>query len=208
MLGHYLNHWDGGEYGRELVDGDVHGLTADRLDCTRQQAKTFAYATLYGASPRGKSANKMATDMGKPVKWVGRMLTRFAESVPGLQELTAALNAACRPHPKNRSLSCIRALDGYPLVVRSKHAVINTLLQSAGALCAKKWAVEVDAMLPHGVYIMAHVHDEMQISCPESLVDEVARVVEDATDAVTAHFGLHVPLASECVVGRSWQETH
>ena len=211
LLGHYLHHWDGGAYGRELINGDVHQLTADRLDCTRPQAKTFAYATLYGAGPKGKSAHKMAADMDRPVSWVGKMLKQYIESVPGLAELTERLNESCAPHPKSRALSRIRALDGYPLVVRSKHAVVNTLLQAAGALCAKHWTVELDYLLDAELpdaRIVAFVHDELQVSCPEGTVVGLTQAVRRATHSTTERFGLNVPLASECTVGLSWQETH
>ena len=50
MLAHFLAKWDGGEYADVILNGDIHtyNQSAAGLD-TRDQAKTFIYATLYGA---------------------------------------------------------------------------------------------------------------------------------------------------------------
>ena len=40
---------DGGEYGRELLSGDIHQINADKLGISRSHMKTVQYATLYGS---------------------------------------------------------------------------------------------------------------------------------------------------------------
>lgn len=75
----------------------------------------------------------------------------------------------------------IPALDGGRLYVRSPHSALNTSLQSAGALIAKRWGVEMNNILQYeyeavhgwdGDYVMmAMIHDEYQfaINVPEVL---------------------------------------
>ena len=53
--------------------------------------------------------------------------------------------------------------------IRSPHAALNTLLQSAGALVCKQWLLEMDKLFQErklDVQFHAWVHDEVQLSCP------------------------------------------
>ena len=50
MLAHYLAFYDGGEYAKTVIEGDIHSLNQEAAGLeTRDQAKTFIYAFLYGA---------------------------------------------------------------------------------------------------------------------------------------------------------------
>lgn len=46
----------------------------------------------------------------------------------------------------------IKGLDGRKVHVRSPHAALNTLLQSAGGLICKKWIIEWDRLMEHYGY--------------------------------------------------------
>ena len=43
---------DNGEYGRMILEGDIHQMNADNLGISRDQAKTVQYAMLYGSGDR------------------------------------------------------------------------------------------------------------------------------------------------------------
>ena len=75
-----------------------------------------------------------------------------------------------RTHKSNEKLDatrCLIGLDGRLLHIRSPHAALNTLLQSAGALICKKWVCILEKNLREAGYkhgwdgdfaLMAWVH--------------------------------------------------
>ena len=65
---------------------------------------------------------------------------------------------------KNRGY--LLGLDKRQLPIRSDHAALNVLLQSAGALLSKKWVELIDTELTKqnlDARIIVRVHDEVQI---------------------------------------------
>ena len=50
----------------------------------------------------------------------------------------------------------IKGLDGRLVPVRSKHAALNTLLQSAGAIICKQWVVEMHSLLSNSEKKASH----------------------------------------------------
>ena len=72
----------------------------------------------------------------------------------------------------------LRSLDGRRVKIRSAHSALNTLLQSAAGVISKKWICLVDtALRDEGLddrtYMVAWVHDEIQIACKQGLEDHV-----------------------------------
>lgn len=206
-LAHFMAKWDDGKYGEVLLTGDIHSMNQEAAGLeTRPQAKTFIYAYLYGAGDEkiGKIVGAGAAE-GKKLK------ARFLAKTPALKRLKEAVqDAARRGH--------LVGLDGRLVHVRSAHAALNTLLQSAGAIICKKWLVILEERL--GVYGFKHgwdgdyafcawSHDEVQIACR---TPELATVIADfATKAVEEagrYFRFRCPLAGEAKVGQHWGETH
>ena len=202
MLAHYMAAYDGGRYGKEVVDGDVH--TANQLAAgleTRNQAKTFIYAFLYGAGPE-----KIGSIVGKGAKHGKLLKERFLEKTPALAALIRDVQRAA-----NRGY--LVGLDGRRLHIRSAHAALNTLLQSAGALVCKQWMVEVDAMLTqrrwsHEVHQVAWVHDECQFECDSQIADEFGKKAVDCITKAGEFFDIKLQLTGEYKVGKNWAETH
>jgi DNA polymerase I-like protein with 3'-5' exonuclease and polymerase domains len=106
-------------------------------------------------------------------------------------------------------------LDGRRLHIRSAHAALNTLLQSAGALIAKQATVFAYQELCRRGYVfgrdfafVAHVHDEMQVDSREAISDEVGEVLVNSMRACTEHFNFRCPIDGEYKIGNNWKETH
>ena len=197
MLAHYMN--DGG-YTNEILNGDIH--TTNQLACgvdTRSQAKTFIYAFLYGAGDE-----KIGSIVGGG-SGIGRKLkSQFLENTPTLRELRERVSMASRR-------GYLYALDGRRVKVRSEHAALNTLLQSAGAvvmkkaLClvdeyAKKWGIDYK--------FVANVHDEIQVEVREEQAERFGQLAVSCMEAAGIHFKLNCPLAGEFKIGDNWSETH
>lgn len=202
MLGHFMSQFDNGKYAKEVVEGDVH--TANQLAAgldTRNQAKTFIYAFLYGAGPA-----KIGSVVGKGAKHGKLLKERFLSQTPALAKLIRAVQQAA-------GRGYLVGLDGRHLRIRSDHAALNTLLQSAGALVCKQWMVEVEQMLTqkqwlHKIQQSAWVHDECQFDCDPDIADEFGKLAVECISKAGAFFSLKVPLTGEYKVGRNWAETH
>lgn len=205
-LAHYMAKWDGGKYGEILLGGDIHteNQKAAGLD-TRPQAKTFIYAFLYGAGD-GKIGSIVGGDAG-----AGRKLKqKFLRSLPALGRLVEAVQGAAKR-------GYLIGLDGRRVHVRSSHAALNTLLQSAGAIVCKQWLVfledHLSSKFKHGwdgdYAFCAWSHDEVQIACraPE-IATYVAKVAPEMVAKAGEHFNFRCPLAGESKVGTSWADTH
>jgi DNA polymerase I len=110
----------------------------------------------------------------------------------------------------------LRGLDGRILHVRSAHAALNTLLQSAGAIQMKQGLVLLDKALQeeHGLTPGVHyefvgnIHDEWQIEVDEDKAHLVGQVAANAIRLAGEHLNFRCPLAGNYEVGKNWAETH
>jgi len=197
-LAHYMQDED---YTQELLNGDIHTKNQNAAGLeTRSQAKTFAYATLYGAGPA-----KIGSIVGGGAKEGQQLLDNFLNNTPKLATLISKVK---RLHNKYGYLT---GLDGRRVMTRSDHSALNTLLQSCGAIIAKQWCVTLhDKIREHKLdaKLVAFVHDELQFDCSAedaNLLGELA--VESAAEAGTI-LGFRVPVGAEYAVGMNWKDTH
>jgi len=206
-LAHYMSRYDGGKYGKEILEGDIH--TANQLAAglqTRPQAKTFIYGFLYGAGNE-----KIGEIIGKGKKEGGQIKKRFLAKTPALKKLTDAIKLRLETQQGEKS---INGLDGRIIPIRHPHAALNTLLQSAGAIVCKYWYATIEKMIrakgytTEEVSIVAFVHDEVQIIVKEGLEDDIGAITKEAIKKTEQHYNFKCPLDSEFDVGRSWAETH
>ena len=163
--------------------------------------KTFIYGFLYGAGNA-----KIGSIIGKGSREGGKIKTKFLDSLPALSRLINGVQKAAER-------GYLKGLDGRHIHVRAKFAALNTLLQGAGALVCKQWAVEFDeAIKAKGwssrVQTVANVHDEFQIEVDEDIAEEVATICIDAIKTAGKHFNLRVPLDGDANIGTNWKETH
>ncbi len=206
-LAHYMSRYDGGKYGKEILEGDIHTANQNAAGlATRPQAKTFIYGFLYGAGNA-----KIGEIIGKGAKEGGLIKKRFLSKTPALKKLTEALNQRLEVQSGDKS---IKGLDGRIIPIRHSHAALNTLLQSAGAIICKRWYATIENMIrakgytSEEVSIVAFVHDEVQIIVKEGLEDAIGAITKEAIKETEQHYIFNCPLDSEFDVGRSWAETH
>jgi len=151
MLAHYMNDKD---YTNEILTGDIH--TANQLAAgldTRSQAKTFIYAFLYGAGDA-----KIGSIVGGTARDGRRLKAKFLKNTPALGALRERVVVAA-------GRGFVFGLDRRKVSIRSEHAALNSLLQSAGAIIMKKALCILDeyATLHKINYkIIGNIHDEIQ----------------------------------------------
>lgn len=221
-LSHYMAPFDGGEYADIVVNGDVHTINQKAAGLlTRASAKTMIYAFLYGAGDL-----KLGTIIMEDRKEAGWSEKKLRSEGKKLKEALLtnlpALGTLVDRVKKRGASGTLKGLDGRTLYVRSAHAALNTLLQSAGAIICKKWLVITRDYLDADGLVFgvdrgqsAWVHDEVQVACRPGLwINEkkkIHRVGEAAVQAIkdTAKvFNFRCELSGEYKVGRNWAETH
>jgi len=197
MLAHYLNDKD---FTREVVEGDVH--TANQRAAglpTRDNAKTFIYAFIYGAGAAkiGQIVNGTARDGQK-------LIDNFLNNMPALKTLRHKVD-------KLASRGYILGLDGRILRVRQAHAAMNLLLQGAGAIVCKEWLkfITIEATKRKLDYkLVASIHDEYQFEVRKEHAEELGSVTATAMKLTEQSLKVRCPLDSEYKLGKSWAETH
>ena len=209
-LAHYMARWDDGEYGRIIVDGDIHTANQEAAGLrTRDDAKAFIYALIYGAGPQ-----KIGSMVGGGMREGKRLMDRFLARLPALMSLREAVERAVKDRGH------LKGLDGRPLPIRSKHSALNSLLQSAGSILMKQATVlthyklkfwDSDKTFSFGkdyAKQVAHIHDEIQFECEIAVASTVGELAVDAIKQAGEHFDLRCPLDGEYNVGNNWSETH
>ena len=234
MLGHYMAHYDKGEYVKIVLDGrkedgtDIHTRNQKAVGLnSRDSAKTWIYAFLYGAQnfmlgtivlddmtkeQKAKFYSKYpeGEPRNKGIARLGQISRdRMEQNFPALEKLVKQVKARSKS-------KWLRGLDGRQTYVRSRHSALNTLLQGAGAIVMKKGLVILDdtlrnelGLVPGRDYEFAgNIHDEWQLEVSENLTDLVGGTAASAIKLAGEHYGLRCPLAGSFDVGESWADTH
>ena len=195
MLAHYM---DDADYTNEILTGDIHTANQKAAGLTtRDQAKTFIYAFLYGAG-NAKIGEVVGSTSGAGKK----LKERFLENTPALADLRKSVL-------EDGEAGSLVGLDGRRLSVRSAHAALNTLLQGAGAIVMKQAIVILYDLLDNVDFkLVAQVHDEWQIECKPEDADFIGKSCVNAMIFAGEVLQLNCPLDGEYRVGNSWADTH
>ncbi|QYC95390.1 DNA polymerase [Pseudomonas phage PhL_UNISO_PA-DSM_ph0041x] len=204
MLASYIGDPD---YTREVVEGDVH--TANQVAAglpTRDDAKTFIYAFIYGAGDA-----KIGQIIGGTRADGARLREQFLKANPELAKLIERVK-------QEAERGYLVGLDGRKLTMRRSesgevmvHKALNTLLQAAGAIVMKWAMVILDEKVRRAglkAWKVLDIHDEGQWEChPEDLAT-LRGFMETCVKEAGEILGCNCPLASDSIAGRSWYDTH
>lgn len=203
MLAHYMKDE---KYVKTVCEGsskdgtDVHTVNQKAASLqTRDQAKTFIYAFLYGAGP-----SKIGSIVGGSAKDGQKLIDSFLKGTPSLKRLRDKVSVYA-------GKGYVPGLDGRKIWVRSEHAALNSLLQGAGAIVMKKALVIFnDKIKANGwdIKLVANVHDELQFECKPDIAEEAGKACVQSIREAGIAYNLRCPLDGEYKVGRNWRETH
>jgi DNA polymerase I-like protein with 3'-5' exonuclease and polymerase domains len=203
MLAHYMKDED---YVRTVCEGsskdgtDVHTVNQRAAGlASRDNAKTFIYAFLYGAGDA-----KIGSIVGGSARDGTKLKAKFLSQTPALAKLLERVG-------KQAAKGWVPGLDGRRIWVRSEHAALNSLLQGAGAIVMKKALVLFDDKVESNKWMVkyvANVHDEFQLECPKNIAQAVGEAAKLSIIEAGEAFQLRCPLDGEYKIGRNWRETH
>jgi DNA polymerase I-like protein with 3'-5' exonuclease and polymerase domains len=203
MLAHFMKDDD---YVRTVTEGsskdgtDVHTVNQRAAGlATRDLAKTFIYAFLYGAGD-----SKIGSIVGGSARDGAALKDKFLKQTPALGRLLSAVS-------KHSAKGSVPGLDGRKIWVRSEHAALNSLLQGAGAIVMKKALVIFNDKIKLNkwpVKLVANVHDEWQFEVPAALAEVTGEAAKQSIIEAGVFYKLRCPLDGEYKYGANWRETH
>lgn len=204
MLAHYMNDI---LYIEAVLDGDIHTFNQRLAGLpTRDGAKTFIYAFIYGGGDA-----KLGQIVGGGKREGTIIRTKFLESNPRLELLIKRVKrSAGRGYLlglDSRKVWMRRGDDGRIL----RHKALNTLLQSAGAIVMKRSIVLLDSWIREEKLDSIKVidmHDEGQYDVHPNDVTRHMELAELSIVRAGEYYNLNIPLAADVKQGKNWSETH
>ena len=139
----YVKKYPGGEeYGQLLVQekpNSIHCVNSKKFGISRSEAKTVKYLLGYGGQP-----GRLSKSIGWTLPKSKKIFNNFWEEAKPLKALITKLEIYWE---KVGNKEFIMGIDGSKINTRSKHSLLNSLLQSAGAICAKRHMIIFDRKL-------------------------------------------------------------
>ena len=203
-LGHYLSRFDGGAFSRTVVEGDIHQTLADVYNTSRKQSKPITYCLIYGGGDMklGLTAGASKSDAVKKGK---EIRARIMTGLDGFADLSAAIQ-------KRAESDVLNGLDGRPIRLQGKkHAALNYILQSAGAVICKLWLIRSNELLQEAgidYWPMGFIHDEMQLSVAPEQAEDASFLITTAMKDVQHLLQFKCELDSEAQIGSTWADCH
>jgi len=197
MLAHYM---DDEDFTNEILHGDIHTANQNLAGLeSRNQAKTFIYAFIYGAGNE-----KLGTVVGGGKQDGQRLKQRFLDNLPSLRHLKDRVTRAS-------AKGYIKGLDGRKIYIRSAHSALNALLQGGGSIVMKKALELLNSYIIDNdldAHFVANIHDEWQIEVIKKDAKLVGELGIKAIQNAGLAFNMKCPLDGEYNIGDNWSETH
>jgi len=197
VLAHYMNDK---EFTNEIINGDIHTFNQKLAGLeSRDQAKTFIYALIYGAGDK-----KLGNVVGGGLQDGKRLRQHFFDNKPSFKALGDKVRRSAKK-------GFLKGLDGRKIFVRSEYSALNSLLQGGGAILMKRALAMLDSIIKLNTLdarFVANIHDEWQIEVKESQAAHVGQLAVDCIQTAGNYYKLRCPLDGAYKIGGNWSETH
>ncbi len=215
ILGHYCQ--DPALVRAFAEDRDIHAVVASEIfsvpeaevsPAQRRVAKTVNFGVIYGLSPFG-----LASRLGIPQSEASTFIDAYFKEYAGVSLfITKTLEDAKERGFVQTILGRRRRINGIVNTtgqVRNlaERTAVNTVIQGSAADLIKRAMLEIDYQLkesPMGGKMLLQIHDELVFESPESEINALATLVQDA---MTNALPLDVPLKVDLAAGPNWRET-
>jgi len=197
MLAHYMKDE---EFTNEIIHGDIHSRNQKIAGLkSRNQAKTFIYALLYGAGD-----TKLGQVVGGSKDAGARLRERFFANQPTFKTLRDRVTKAS-------TKGYLKGIDGRRIHIRNTHASLNSLLQGGGAIVMKRALIMLDKKAKANKLdykFVANIHDEWQVEVNKDHTKDFGSLAVQAIKDAGDYYNMRCPLDAEYKIGDNWSETH
>ena len=205
VLGHYLHNYDNGNFSKTLLENDIHTANQEATGLsTRDKAKTFIYAFIYGCGDK-----KLGEILSISLEEAKKVRQRFMKNLPALKILIDAVKH------KFRSYGYLNGIDGRKLFCRAEFSSLNTLLQSCGAILVKQGTIILNQDLKDAGFVwgkdyamVLHIHDEMQFIVKKEKLETFTEISKSIFNKTQDFFNFKIKLDGKIKVGANWSDTH
>jgi len=197
MLAHYMKDE---EFTNEIINGDIHSRNQKIAGLkSRNQAKTFIYALLYGAGDA-----KLGSVVGGSKDSGAKLRERFFANQPTFKTLRDRVTKAA-------TKGYLKGIDGRRIHIRNAHAALNSLLQGGGAIVMKRALIILNSEATKNnldYKFVANIHDEWQVEVSKDHTKDFGSLAVQAIKDAGDYYNMRCPLDAEYKVGGNWSETH
>jgi DNA polymerase I-like protein with 3'-5' exonuclease and polymerase domains len=197
MLAHYMKDE---EFTNEIINGDIHSRNQKIAGLqSRNQAKTFIYALLYGAGDA-----KIGSVVGGSKADGKKLRERFFANQPTFKTLRDRVTQAAKK-------DFIKGIDGRRIHIRNAHAALNSLLQGGGAIVMKRALIILNNKAKKrnlDYKFVANIHDEWQVEVHKAHAEYFGKLGIEAIKEAGEYYKMRCPLDAQYKIGEDWSETH
>jgi len=199
LLAYYMND---PEFTKQVLEGDIHQMNADIIGCTRNEAKRFIFAYLYGAG-----AQKLSGYINKSVNETKKAIKKYKAALPKLVQLVEKCNKAIETR------GYIYGLDGRPIKLNreERHKSLNYLIQGAEAVVMKYTVQMIDEKLREANIDFKHLlfyHDEHTVEVKEDQAEQARNIIIECFEEAPKKVGINIMTCGDCKIGDDYYEVH
>ena len=185
-----------------VLNGDIHQMNADILNCSRDQAKRFIFAYLYGAG-----AQKLSGYIGKTVSEARSAMKKYKKELPALANLIDRVNYLVEKQ------GFIPGLDGRKICLdpSDRHKSLNYLIQGAEAVVMKYTVNMIHKELAKANIdsdILLFYHDEVTYEVKEEQAEKAKEIIMKCFIEAPKSLGVDIMTCGDCIIGKDYYDVH
>jgi DNA polymerase-1 len=164
---------------KENPYADLHQIAAQLAGISRREAKTLAFAILYGAG-----VGRISESLEMTVSEATRVKNGYLAALPEIKEFTKSIQSGGRIGVAVKTLGGRDYFPQKPSVVKGvfksfEYKLVNYLIQGSAADQTKQAMIDFANRTSTGELVLS-VHDQLVIQCPVEDVDAEAQNLEAA----------------------------
>jgi DNA polymerase I-like protein with 3'-5' exonuclease and polymerase domains len=188
------------EMSEEILNGDIHQKNADAIGCSRNNAKPFFFAFLFGAG-----GNKLGTILGRSAQAGNKAKDAFLKRWPALANLTEQVKNVAQQR------QYLKGLDGRRIYTEEAYKAFNYLIQGTEAILMKRTIVRINEAFEKGgidANQLLFYHDECTWEIPPDQTFEAEAIIRKWFRAAPKELGVTIMEAGDCKIGKDYLEVH
>jgi DNA polymerase I-like protein with 3'-5' exonuclease and polymerase domains len=199
LLAHYMGD---DNFTKQVLEGDIHQMNADIIGCSRNEAKRFIFAYLYGAG-----AQKLSGYINQSVDQTRKSINKYKKALPRLVSLINKCNAAIEER------GFILGLDGRKIMLspQDRHKALNYLIQGAEAVVMKYTVNMIHEELARAGIdsrILLFYHDEVTYEVKEEQAEQAQEIIIRCFEEAPKQLGVNIMTCGDCKIGNDYYDVH
>ena len=188
------------EMSDEILKGDIHQKNADAINCSRNEAKPFFFAFLFGAG-----GVKLGTILGRSAQAGNKAKDAFLNRWPALASLTEQVKNVAQQR------GYLRGLDGRRIYTDEAYKAFNYLIQGTEAILMKRTIVRInEAFEEEGIEAkqLLFYHDECTWEISPQDTERAEHIIRKWFVEAPKELGVTIMEAGDCKTGKDYLEVH